>query len=61
MRDLALGLGLVSIVEGLALALLPSRLADLLEFLRAMERDRLRLLGLLAVAGGVALVWVGRG
>ena len=59
-RDLALGLGLVAIVEGLVLALAPTRLGDVLELLRAMERDRLRLMGLAAVAVGVTLVWLAR-
>ena len=57
-RDLLLGLGLVAIVEGLMLALAHLRAA--LETIARMDPDRRRVLGLLAVAAGIALVWVAR-
>jgi uncharacterized protein YjeT (DUF2065 family) len=47
-------------VEGLALALAPSRMEDLLAAFAQMPRDRRRLLGLAAVAIGVSLVWLAR-
>lgn len=53
-----LGLGLVLVIEGLALALAPSRMEDLLAALVAMSRDRRRMIGLGALALGVALVWL---
>ena len=52
-----LGLGLVAIIEGLALALAPARLRDALEAIARMEPEQRRLLGLLAVTVGIALVW----
>jgi uncharacterized protein YjeT (DUF2065 family) len=58
--DLLLGLGLVAIVEGLALALAPARLREVLEAVARMDPERRRLLGLCAVSAGVALVWVAR-
>ena len=58
--DLLLGLGFVAIVEGLALALAPSRLREALEALARMDPERRRLVGLLAVTPGIALVWVAR-
>ena len=58
--DLLLGLGLVAVVEGLALALAPGRLADMLELLRGLGPERARMLGLFAIAMGVALVWLAR-
>lgn len=61
MSWLALGLGLVLVIEGLVLALAPSRLEDLLAALAALGRDQRRMLGLLAVAAGVALVALARG
>lgn len=61
MSWLALGLGLVMVIEGLVLALAPSRLEDLLAALAALGRDQRRMLGLLAVAAGVALVALARG
>jgi hypothetical protein len=48
------------VVEGLALALAPSRLDDLLAQFARMPHDRQRLPGLAAVVIGVGLVWLGR-
>lgn len=56
-----LALGLVLAVEGLALALAPSRMEDALRLLAAMGRDRRRMLGLASLALGVALCWLARG
>ena len=58
--DLLLGLGLVAIVEGLVLALFPGRLRDLLAALERLDGEACRLIGLIAVAAGVGLVWVSR-
>lgn len=55
-----LGLGLVLVIEGLVLALAPSRLEDMLRALAALSRDQRRMLGLLAVAFGVGLVFLAR-
>jgi uncharacterized protein len=60
LSDLLLALGLVAIVEGLVLALAPTRLREALEFIRTMPPDQLRLIGLLAVTVGVGLVWLAR-
>jgi uncharacterized protein YjeT (DUF2065 family) len=60
-NDLLLGLGLVAIVEGLVLALAPSRLREVLELLDRMTPEIRRGLGLGAVAIGVGLVWLARG
>jgi uncharacterized protein len=58
--DLLLGVGFVAIVEGLVLALVPGHLERALALVIALEPDRRRTLGLLAVTVGVALVWVAR-
>lgn len=52
------GLALVLVIEGLALALAPSRIEEALDLLRAMRPEQRRLLGLAGVAAGVALFWV---
>lgn len=57
---LLLGLGLVLVIEGLALALAPSLLERWLQALAALDRDRRRLIGLSAMAIGLALVWLAR-
>jgi hypothetical protein len=59
--DLLLGLGLVAILEGLVLALAPSRLREVLETIERLSVENRRLIGLLAVTAGVALVWLARG
>ncbi|MBD3788074.1 MAG: DUF2065 family protein [Sphingomonadales bacterium] len=51
------GLGLVLVIEGLALALAPSRIEEALVFLASLGPERRRLLGLAALALGVAVIW----
>ncbi|HGG05169.1 MAG TPA: DUF2065 domain-containing protein [Aliiroseovarius sp.] len=58
MTLLALGFGLVLIIEGLVFALAPSRLDDLVKAIALLSRDQRRVLGLAAVAVGVLLVWL---
>jgi uncharacterized protein len=58
--DLLLALGLVAIVEGLVLALAPTRLREALELIRTLPPEQLRLVGLLAVTVGIGLVWLAR-
>jgi uncharacterized protein YjeT (DUF2065 family) len=58
--DLLLGLGLVAIIEGLALALAPGQMREALDAIARMDPERRRLVGLLAVTLGIALVWVAR-
>jgi uncharacterized protein YjeT (DUF2065 family) len=57
-RDVLFGLGLVAVIEGLALALAPARMREALEAIARMDPEQRRLVGLLAVTAGVALVWV---
>ena len=59
MSVLLLALGLVLILEGLALALAPDRLQDILRLLAEMPAETRRLLGLLAITGGGILVTLG--
>ena len=58
--QLVLAIGLVAIVEGLVLALAPGQLTAALEAIARLDPERRRLLGLLAVTAGIALVWVAR-
>lgn len=55
-----LGLGLVLVIEGLVLALLPGRIDEVLDMLRRMPPEARRLAGLAALAAGVALVALAR-
>lgn len=56
----ALGFGLVLVIEGLVFALAPSRLDDLVAAMAALSKDQRRVIGLVAVALGVGLVWLAR-
>lgn len=55
-----LAIGLVLIVEGLALALAPLHMEDVMRRIASLSRDRRRALGLGAVAIGTVLVWAAR-
>ena len=61
MSALVLGVGMVFVIEGLVLALAPSRLEDLLDAVRDIPPETRRLIGLGAIAVGVFLVWLARG
>jgi len=50
--------GLVLVFEGLVFALAPSRLEDLIAAMSRISLDQRRSFGLIAVAIGVALVWL---
>lgn len=54
------GLGMVLVAEGLVLALAPARLEALLDLVRRIPVHTRRLIGLCAVAAGVAMVWLAR-
>ncbi|WP_347312916.1 DUF2065 domain-containing protein [Defluviimonas sp. SAOS-178_SWC] len=56
-----LAIGLVLSLEGLVLALAPSRIDEILELIRRMPVETRRNLGLGAVALGVALIWLATG
>lgn len=58
MSDLWPALALVLVVEGLVLALVPHRLAQLLELLQALGPERLRAWGLGAASLGAVLYWM---
>ncbi len=55
-----LALGLVLVVEGLVYALAPSLVEQMLEALKALPTDSRRMLGLGALALGLALVWAAK-
>jgi|TARA_R100001143_G_scaffold55368_1_gene51389 hypothetical protein len=55
-----LALGLVLIVEGLVYALAPSLIDRMLVALAAFPPEARRLMGLLALISGLALVWAAK-
>ncbi|MES2843730.1 MAG: DUF2065 domain-containing protein [Pseudomonadota bacterium] len=54
------GIGLVLVIEGLALALAPSRIEQVLAFFAALTLDQRRVMGLAALAAGVGLLALAR-
>jgi len=60
MEHLILAIGLVLIVEGLAYALAPSLVEQLLELLKTLPEAMRRNLGFSALALGLALVWLAK-
>lgn len=58
---LLLGAGLVLVIEGLVLALAPSRVEALFLLLISLPVETRRLIGLGALALGTVLVWLARG
>ena len=56
-----LAVGLVLSLEGLVLALAPSRIDELLDLIRRMPVETRRNLGLGAMALGIALIWLASG
>lgn len=61
MRDLATGLALVLVVEGLSWAIAPLAMKRVAARLLGLADGALRLAGLVAAAGGVLVVWLIRG
>lgn len=61
MDFILLGLGLVLVLEGLVLALLPKRLDELLKVLNEMPIETRRTLGLAVMAAGILLIWLTQG
>ena len=55
------GIGLVLLIEGLVYALAPSLVEDLLDALRQMPLETRRMVGLGAMAAGVALLFLADG
>ena len=60
MAVFVLAIGLVLVLEGLVFALAPSRIEDMLALIAAMSKEQRRMLGLITVAIGVAVIWLAR-
>lgn len=56
LEDILFGLGFVAVIEGLVLALAPQHLKRALALLTALPPERLRLMALIFIALGVALI-----
>lgn len=61
MSVILLAIGLVLVVEGLVLALAPSRMEDIVKALAEISPETRRTLGLGAVTIGTVCVWLAKG
>lgn len=60
METILLALGLVLIVEGLVYALAPSLVENMLAALASLPVEQRRLVGLIALAIGVIMLWAAK-
>jgi uncharacterized protein len=60
MSVILLAIGLVLVVEGLAFALAPSRMEEIVAMIASLSPERRRMIGLAMLAAGVVLVWGAR-
>ena len=56
--EIVLALGLVAVLEGLVLALIPKRLEDALKILASLSIEKRKTIGLCIVGFGVLVVWI---
>jgi uncharacterized protein YjeT (DUF2065 family) len=57
MNDLITAIGLLFFIEGLFLAIFPSRIKNILEIIKNTPINKLRSFGLLFLVIGFAIVW----
>ena len=58
--DIVMALGLVLVIEGLLYALVPGHLKRMMDTIRTLSDDHIRLGGISAMALGVVVVWLAR-
>ena len=56
--NLLMALGLVFVIEGLFYALVPGHLKRMMEMVRTLSDDQMRIGGVAAMALGVVIVWL---
>ena len=57
MSEFIIAIGLVFFVEGLFLAIFPSRIKSILEFIKNTPENKLRLLGIVFLIIGFLIIW----
>ena len=57
MSELVIAIGLILFVEGLFLAIFPSRIKSILELIKNMPENKLRLLGIVFLIIGFLIIW----
>ena len=57
MSEFIIAIGLVFFVEGLFLAIFPSRIKSILELIKNIPENKLRLLGIVFLIIGFLIIW----
>ncbi len=57
MKDLIIAIGLIMFIEGLLLAMFPSRIKNMLRIIEKMSQKKLRNSGIFFVITGFLIVW----
>ncbi|MDC0859048.1 DUF2065 domain-containing protein [Pelagibacteraceae bacterium] len=57
MNDLITAIGLLFFIEGLFLAIFPSRIKNILELIKDTSINKLRIFGLVFLIIGFAIIW----
>ncbi|HEY7749245.1 MAG TPA: DUF2065 domain-containing protein [Aestuariivirgaceae bacterium] len=60
MSQILTAAGLVLVIEGLLYALVPRGAKRMMSLVLSMNEEQLRIGGMIAIAVGVAIVWLGR-
>ena len=61
MDDLITAIGLVFFIEGLILAIIPSRIKNILRYIEVIPENKLRVSGIIFVIIGFIIIWLIRG
>tara|TARA_B100001248_G_C27340526_1_gene436064 strand:+ start:218 stop:403 length:186 start_codon:yes stop_codon:yes gene_type:complete len=56
-KELIIALGLLFFIEGLVLAIFPSRIKNMLEIIKTTPENKLRLFGIIFLIIGFLLIW----
>ena len=57
MKDLVLALGLLFFIEGLLIAMFPSRIKNMLKIIETMSENKLRYSGIFFLLIGFVIIW----
>ena len=57
MKELIIALGLLFFIEGLFLAIFPSRIKNMLEIIKTTPENKLRLFGIVFLITGFLIIW----
>ncbi len=57
MKELIIAVGLIFFIEGLLLAILPSKIKSILNDIKAIPENRLRLIGAVFLIIGFLIIW----